>query len=255
MIFDFVSRTLHFDQVPSKIIVPITTFVTLTIAMTNALLPAIELQTGHHPIASVIWLHGLGADGNDFVSIVRELKLPDSLPVRFIFPHAPMRAVTINGGYVMRAWYDLGQGPAGLISKESDIRASQTEIEKLIEREISRGITSDKIILAGFSQGGVIALHTALRYEKKLNGIMALSTYLAMPDLLEKEASAINKSIPIFMAHGDQDNVINISMAEKSRDTLLRLNRKVEWHEYPMAHSVCMEEIEAVSAWLQKSIR
>jgi phospholipase/carboxylesterase len=222
--------------------------------MTNPLLPAIELQTGHHPIASVIWLHGLGADGNDFVSIVRELKLPDSMPVRFIFPHAPMRAVTINGGYIMRAWYDLGQGASGLTSNENDIRASQAEIEKLIEREISRGINSDKIILAGFSQGGVIALHTGLRYTKKLNGIMALSTYLAMPDLLATEASAANKSIPIFMAHGDQDAVINISVAEKSRDTLLHQHYKVEWHDYPMPHSVCTEEIEAVSAWLQKSI-
>lgn len=219
------------------------------------MLPAIELQTGHHPIASVIWLHGLGADGNDFVSIVRELKLPDSLPVRFIFPHAPMRAVTINGGFVMRAWYDLAQGPSSLKSNESDIRASQAEIEKLIEREISRGVTSDKIILAGFSQGGVIALHTALRYTKKLNGIMALSTYLAVPDLLEKEASAVNKAIPIFMAHGDQDNVIDLSMAEKSRDTLLRNGYPLEWHDYPMAHSVCMEEIEALSVWIQKSIR
>jgi phospholipase/carboxylesterase len=222
--------------------------------MTATLLPAIELQTGHHPIASVIWLHGLGADGNDFVSIVRELKLPDSMPVRFIFPHAPMRPVSINGGYVMRAWYDLAQGPSGLQSNENDIRASQAEIEKLIEREISRGVASDKIILAGFSQGGVIALHTGLRHNKKLNGIMALSTYLAMSDVLEKEASAANKSIPIFMAHGDQDNVINISMAEKSRDVLSNLHYKVEWHDYPMAHSVCMEEIEAVSAWMQKTL-
>ena len=166
-----------------------------------------------------------------------------------------MRAVTINGGYVMRAWYDLSQGPSGLKSNESDIRASQAEIDKLIAREISRGVASDKIILAGFSQGGVIALHTALRYEKNINGIIALSTYLAMPDALEKEASAVNKSIPIFMAHGDQDNVIPISMAEKSRDALLRHSYRVEWHDYPMPHSVCMEEIEAVSAWLQKAIQ
>ncbi len=223
--------------------------------MTPTLLPAIELQTGHHPIASVIWLHGLGADGNDFVSVVRELKLPDSLPVRFIFPHAPMRPVTINGGYVMRAWYDLAQGPSGLQSNEPDIRASQVEIEKLIEREISRGLSSDKIILAGFSQGGVIALQAGLRYAKKLNGIMALSTYLAMPDALEKEASAENKSIPIFMAHGEQDNVIPFSVAEKSHNALLKHGYKPDWHAYPMAHSVCMEEIEAISVWLQKQLR
>jgi phospholipase/carboxylesterase len=222
--------------------------------MPDSLLPAIELQTGHHPIASVIWLHGLGADGNDFVSVVRELKLPDSLPVRFIFPHAPMRPVSINGGFVMRAWYDLAQGPTGYQSNESDIRASQTEIEKLIEREISRGVASDKIILAGFSQGGVIALQVGLRYEKKLNGIMALSTYLAVPDLLQKEATNINKTIPIFMAHGDQDNVINISIGAKSRDTLLKNGYAVDWHDYPMPHSVCMEEIEAISTWMQKQL-
>lgn len=222
--------------------------------MPDTLLPAIELQTGHNPIASVIWLHGLGADGNDFVSVVRELKLPDNLPIRFIFPHAPMRPVSINGGYVMRAWYDLGQGPNGLQSNEQDIRASQIEIEKLIEHEISRGVASDKIILAGFSQGGVIALQTGLRHNKKLNGIMALSTYLGMPDLLEKEASAINKTIPIFMAHGDQDNVINISLGAKSRDALSENGYAIDWHDYPMAHSVCMEEIEDISTWMLKQL-
>jgi phospholipase/carboxylesterase len=223
--------------------------------MPDALLPAIELQTGHQPIASVIWLHGLGADGNDFVSVVRELKLPDALPIRFIFPHAPMRPVSINGGHVMRAWYDLGQGPNGFQSNEQDIRASQAEIEKLIEREISRGISSDKIILAGFSQGGVIALQTGLRCNKKLNGIMALSTYLGMPNSLEKEASAINKTIPIFMAHGEQDNVIQFSVAEKSRDALLKHGYTLDWHQYPMPHSVCMEEIEDISTWMQKQLR
>ncbi len=223
--------------------------------MTTALLPAIELQTGHQPIASVIWLHGLGADGNDFVSVVRELKLPDSLPIRFIFPHAPMRAVTINGGQVMRAWYDLAQGADGLQSKQDDIRASQREIEKLIEREISRGISSDKIILAGFSQGGVIALQVGLRYAKKLNGIMALSTYLALPESLETEASVENKSIPIFIAHGEQDSVIQFSVAETSRDALLKHGYRPAWHPYPMPHSVCMEEIEDISAWLQMQLR
>lgn len=223
--------------------------------MPDALLPAIELQTGHSPTACVIWLHGLGADGNDFVSIVRELKLPEALPVRFIFPHAPMRPVTINGGFVMRAWYDLSQSGSGLHSKESDIRASQRDIEKLIEREISRGISTDRIILAGFSQGGVIALQVGLRYHKKLNGIIALSTYLGLPDSLEKEASMENKAIPIFMAHGEQDNVIQFSAAEQSRDALIKLGYKPEWHQYAMPHSVCMQEIDAISAWMQKQLR
>ncbi|MGB8339635.1 MAG: alpha/beta hydrolase-fold protein [Burkholderiales bacterium] len=222
--------------------------------MSTSLLPAIELQTGHQPIASVIWLHGLGADGNDFVSVVRELKLPDSLPIRFIFPHAPMRPVSINGGFVMRAWYDLAQGATGLQSNENDIRAAQKEIEKLIEREISRGIGSDKIILAGFSQGGVIALQTGLRYNEKLNGIMALSTYLALADSLEKEASAENKSISIFMAHGEQDNVIDFSIAEKSCHFLVKHGYTLEWHQYPMPHSVCLEEIGDISTWLQKQL-
>ncbi|MEY4729285.1 MAG: Carboxylesterase 2 [Pseudomonadota bacterium] len=222
--------------------------------MPDTLLPAIELQTGHRPIASVIWLHGLGADGNDFVSVVRELKLPDSLPLRFIFPHAPMRPVSVNGGHVMRAWYDLSQGPSGMKSNENDIRASQSEIYKLIEREISRGVASDKIILAGFSQGGVITLQAGLRYERKLNGIIALSTYLAMHDSLEKEATEVNKNIPIFMAHGEQDNVIQLSIAEKSREVLQKHGYQPDWHQYPMPHSVCMEEIEAISAWLQKQV-
>ncbi len=222
--------------------------------MTAALLPAIELQTGHQPIASVIWLHGLGADGNDFVPLVRELKLPDALPVRFIFPHAPMRPVSINNGYVMRAWYDIAQGPDGFISSEADIRASQLALEKLIEHEISRGMPSDKIILAGFSQGGVIVLQAGLRYAKKLNGIMALSTYLALPDSLEKEASPANKNIPVLMAHGEQDNMIAFVNAEKSRDTLQQHGYNVEWHDYVMGHSVCQEEIEDMAGWLYQRL-
>lgn len=223
--------------------------------MPATLLPAIELQTGHHPRASVIWLHGLGADGNDFVSIVRELKLPDTLPVRFIFPHAPVRPVTINNGFEMRAWYDIAQGPAGFQSNEAHIRASQKQLEQLIENEIARGMAAEKIILAGFSQGGVIALQTGLRYAKKLNGIIALSTYLGMPESLASEASAVNKAIPLFMAHGEQDSMIAFHTAEASRDKLMQLGYQPEWHSYPMAHSVCMEEIEDIAAWLKKTIR
>jgi phospholipase/carboxylesterase len=223
--------------------------------MPSTLLPAIELQTGHHPLASVIWLHGLGADGNDFVSIVREMKLPDTLPLRFIFPHAPVRPVSINNGFEMRAWYDIAQGPSGFQSNEADIRASQKQLEQLIENEIARGMPAEKIILAGFSQGGVIALQTGLRYNKKLNGIMALSTYLGLPESLAHEAAAANKNIPLFMAHGEQDTMIAFHTAEASRDKLQQLGYQPEWHSYAMPHSVCMEEIEDIADWLKNVVK
>lgn len=224
--------------------------------MKNKLLPAIELTSNHHPIASVIWLHGLGADGNDFVPIIKELALPDNMPVRFIFPHAPMRPVTVNGGHVMRAWYDLTMlgGNVSGGHNESNIRESQHSIEMFIEREIERGIPSEKIFLAGFSQGGVIALHTGLRYQKKLGGIIALSTYLALIDSLATERSEINRAVSIYMAHGIQDPVIPINIGTLSKNELGRLGFSVEWYEYPMQHSVCMEEIESISKWLQKRL-
>jgi phospholipase/carboxylesterase len=217
----------------------------------STLLPAIELNINHDPVATVIWLHGLGADGNDFVPIVKELNLQEDKPIRFIFPHAPMRPVSINGGHVMRAWYDLGMVAGQLTSKEEDIRASQKALELLIEREISRGMPAEKIILAGFSQGGVIALHTGLRYPKKLGGVLALSTYLALANSLPTERSQVNATIPIYMAHGREDQVIPLAMAALSRDELQRLGYQVDWHQYPMQHSVCAEEIEAISDWLQ----
>ena len=220
------------------------------------LLPAVEITTNHNPIASVIWLHGLGADGNDFVPIIKELNLPDQFPVRFIFPHAPMRAVTINAGHVMRAWYDLtmlGGNIGG--HNESDIRQSQKSIEMFIEREVERGVPSEKIFLAGFSQGGVIALQTGLRYQKKLGGIIALSTYLTLIDSLSSEQSEANRSTPIYMAHGSHDPVIPIHIGTLSKNELVRLGFSVDWHEYPMQHSVCMEEIEAISGWLQKRLK
>lgn len=220
----------------------------------NAPLPAIELVTNHPPTASVIWLHGLGADGNDFVPVVKELNLPEEKPIRFIFPHAPMRPVSINGGQVMRAWYDLGMVAGQMTSKEADIRASQQAIHVLIEREISRGMPPEKIILAGFSQGGVIALHVGLRYSQRLGGVLALSTYLALASSLPTERSLANAGIPIYMAHGTADPVIPISMGIRSRDELQRLGYKVEWHEYSMQHSVCMEEMESISHWLQRLI-
>jgi phospholipase/carboxylesterase len=218
------------------------------------LLPAIELVTNHNPTASVVWLHGLGADGNDFVPLVKELGLPDDKPVRFIFPHAPMRPVSINGGQVMRAWYDLGILAGQMTSNEEHIRASQGAVNALVEREVARGIPAEKIFLAGFSQGGVIALQTGLRYRKRLGGILALSTYLALASSLPAERSEANTAIPIYMAHGRDDPVIAMSMATRSRDELHRLGYKVEWHEYPMQHSVCMEEVETIRAWLLRLI-
>jgi phospholipase/carboxylesterase len=219
----------------------------------GTLLQVIELVTGHDPVGAVIWMHGLGADGNDFVPVVKELGLSDNLPLRFIFPHAPMRPVTINAGQVMRAWYDIIEISA--VERKVDetgIRESQRAIEALIEREISRGIPANKIVLAGFSQGGAIALQTGLRYEQALAGILALSTYLPLAATLESEASSANRAIPIFMAHGEQDNVIPISIAENSFKELGRLGYKADWHEYPMPHSVSMEEIENIGAWLRQ---
>ncbi|MES2354513.1 MAG: alpha/beta hydrolase [Pseudomonadota bacterium] len=217
----------------------------------DTLLPTIELTTGPQPQASVIWLHGMGADGNDFVPVIKELNLPASKPIRFIFPHAPMRPISINGGYVMRAWYDLGLSAGQLTSKEEDVRASQQSLEMLIEQEINRGIPAEKIILAGFSQGGVIALQTGLRYPKRLGGILALSTYLALHESLPAEGQDANKNIPIYMAHGLQDPIVPLVMAIYSRNELQRLGYQVEWHEYHMQHSLCAEEIESISGWFQ----
>ena len=219
----------------------------------TALLQAIELNTGLDPVGTVIWMHGLGADGNDFVPVVKELGLPDNLPLRFIFPHASMRAVTINAGHVMRAWYDIVEISSNERKvDEAGIRESQRAIEALIEREISRGIPANKIVLAGFSQGGAIALQTGLRYPQALAGILALSTYLPLAATLESEASSANRAIPIFMAHGKQDTVIPISIAENSFKELGRLGYKADWHEYPMPHSVSTEQIENIGAWLKQ---
>ena len=217
------------------------------------LLQAIELNTGHNPIGAVIWMHGLGADGNDFVPVVNELGLPDTLPLRFIFPHAPMRPVTINAGHVMRAWYDIIEISSNERKvDEAGIRESQRAIEALIEREISRGIPANKIVLAGFSQGGAIALQTGLRYQQALAGILALSTYLPLAASLEAEASNANRNIPIFMVHGEQDTVIPITIAENSLKELERLGYKADWREYPIPHSVSMEEIENIGGWLKQ---
>ena len=212
------------------------------------MLDAIEITTGDAPRLAVIWLHGLGADGHDFEPIVPELRL--RLPVRFVFPHAPVRPVTINGGMQMRAWYDILGFDRRAKEDAAGIQASAAAVTELIDREIERGLSSDRIVLAGFSQGGAIALHTALRSPKPLAGVLALSTYLPLATTLASERSAANAAIPLFMAHGTDDPVLPFGLAETSRRALEALGYVVDWHAYRMAHSVCMEEVRAIGAWL-----
>jgi len=217
-------------------------------------LETLEVETGARPTAAVIWLHGLGADGHDFEPIVPELELPEALPVRFVFPHAPPQPVTINGGAVMRAWYDVYS--LGGVRREDDagVRRSQASVEALVARERARGVPAARIVLAGFSQGGAIALQTGLRHPERLAGIMALSTYLPLASTLAAEASAANRAVSIFMAHGLHDSLIPIERARLSRDTLRKAGYDVEWHEYPMEHAVCAEEIAAIAAWLRRAL-
>ena len=205
---------------------------------------AVEIETGPDPDVAVIWLHGLGADGHDFEPVVPELELP--VPVRFVFPHAPVRPVTINQGMRMRAWYDIFQFGGGP-EDEAGIRASQKLVEKLIAAEKGK-----KIVLAGFSQGGAIVLQTALRYPERLAGVLALSTYVPLPSSVAAEASPANRDLPIFMAHGQFDDIIPISRAERSRDFLAGLGYPIDWHAYPMPHSVCADEIGDISRFLAR---
>lgn len=217
------------------------------------MLETIELETAKNPTAAVIWMHGLGADGNDFVPIVNELDLAGAPGIRFVFPHAPMRPVTINNGYVMRAWYDVSFGDLEGRSRKADekgVRESQMQIGELVERETARGIAAGKIVLAGFSQGGAIALHTGLRHPEKLAGVMALSTYLPLAESFAQEAAPANAKTAVFMAHGTQDPVVPYAMGRNSRDLLNQSGYAVEWHEYPMQHSVCMEEVADIGRWL-----
>ena len=217
------------------------------------LLEAIETETAPAPHAAVIWMHGLGADGHDFVPIIPELDLPQALAVRFVFPHAPMRPVTINAGMVMRAWYDVLELGGGR-EDEAGVRASQILVEALIAREKSRGIPADRILLAGFSQGGVMALQTGLRHPERLAGIMALSCYVPLARTLAAETTAANRNAPIFIAHGIYDDLIPVARARRSRDLLLGLGYGVEWREYPMSHSVSGEEVGDISRWLQEAL-
>ena len=214
------------------------------------LLETIEIETATTPAASIVWMHGLGADGNDFVDIVPALRLPADRGVRFVFPHAPMRPVTINGGYVMRAWYDIRDDGGVRREDAAGVRASQAAIEALVARERGRGIPAAAIVLAGFSQGGAMALYTGLRHPGPLAGVMALSCSLPLADTLAAEAAAANRDVPIFMAHGTHDQMIPKARAQRAYDTLSGLDYKVEWHEYPMPHSVCMEEVADIADWL-----
>ena len=212
-------------------------------------LELIELATGAEPKGTVIWMHGLGADGWDFVPIVRELPLPQDLHLRFIFPHAPVRPVTINNGHEMRAWYDIKMNDISRVPDEAGIRESQASIEALIAREEKRGVSADRIVLAGFSQGGAIALQAGLRHRERLAGIVALSTYLPLEDSLDREAAAANKRTPIFMAHGTQDAVIPVQLAEASKRALEQRGYDVAWQTWPMPHSVCAEEVEELGGF------
>ena len=214
------------------------------------LLAAIEIETGKNPTASIVWLHGLGADGNDFAPIVPELRLPKAA-IRFVFPHAPVRPVTINGGMRMRAWYDITDG-ANRREDERGVRASQVLIEALIGREKERGTKAGRLVLAGFSQGGAIALHAGLRDPERIAGIMALSAYVPVGEKLSAERSTANRDVPIFMGHGSDDPIIPLVRAEQSRNLLKSLGYPVEWHEYGMPHSVCPEELTDIGTWLRK---
>ena len=214
------------------------------------LLPAVEHETAADPRYSVIWLHGLGADGHDFAPIVPELVAADWPALRFVFPHAPVRPVTVNGGMPMRAWYDIVGFDLVARQDEAGIRASMAAVEALIARENERGVPDERIVLAGFSQGGAIALSAGLRHAKRLAGIMALSTYLPIADTLAAERSAANADVPIFQAHGTFDPVVIPPRGSDSRDLLQRLGYRVDWHSYPMAHAVCAEEIADLRGWL-----
>jgi len=214
-----------------------------------SLLPTVERETGTDPTHSVVWLHGLGADGNDFAPIVPELVSPQWPSLRFVFPHAPVRAVTINGGMPMRAWYDILGFDLTSRQDAAGMRASIDAVEALIAREHERGVPSERIVLAGFSQGGAIALAAGLRHARRLAGIIALSTYLPLGDTLAVERSAANAQVPIFWGHGTMDPVVILQRGLDSRAALEALGYAVDWHTYPMPHSVCAEEIGDLRRW------
>lgn len=218
------------------------------------LLEHIEVETAPNPEIAIIWLHGLGADGNDFVPIVRELDLAGLPGIRFVFPHANTMPVTINGGYVMRSWYDIVATDLVRREDEAGLRASQLQVEALIAREKSRGIPASRIILAGFSQGCAMTLQTGLRHPEPLAGMMCLSGYLPLAGVAGAEHTEQSKSTPIFMAHGVQDPVVPFARAEDSRKVLESLGYQVEWHAYQMQHTLCLEEVQDIAKWIRKVV-
>ncbi|KQV32805.1 alpha/beta hydrolase [Massilia sp. Root335] len=217
----------------------------------SELLEHIQIETNDSPEIAIIWMHGLGADGNDFVPMVRELDLAGLPGIRFIFPHAKTMPVTVNNGYVMRSWYDITNADLTRREDEGGLRASQQDIEAFIEREKARGIPALRIILAGFSQGCAMAIQTGLRHPETLAGLLCLSGYVPLSASLVTECTEASKATPIFMAHGRYDNVVPFNRAEASRDLLVSLGYRLEWHEYAMQHTLCLEEVEHISAWLK----
>ena len=218
------------------------------------LLECVELQTGPTPTASVVWLHGLGADGHDFPPIVPELRLPAALPMRFVFPHAPMRAVTVNMGMVMRAWYDIRIEGNARMPDADDLRQSEAQVRALIQRERARGMPAARIVLAGFSQGGALTLHTGVRYPERLAGLIALSCSLPLAEAVPAEMAPSGRGMSVFAAHGSHDDLVPAARGRQARDVLAGLGYAVTWKEYPIPHSVSMEEIADVSAWLQAAL-
>ena len=211
----------------------------------------ITLEPAVPAIASVVLLHGLGADGWDFVPIVEELRLPDALPVRFVFPHAPLRPVTVNAGYVMRAWYDIKSFTPEGRADALGLAESVERVNAYLRNEIARGVAPSRIVLAGFSQGGAVALSAGLRFNQRLAGLLALSTYLPFPERLAAERSVANSDLPILMCHGRMDPVVHFAMGTEARDALKALGYPVEWHEYPMQHEVCAAELAQIGRWLR----
>ena len=220
----------------------------------SQLLENIEIETAPNPEIAIVWLHGLGADGNDFVPIVRELDLSGLPGIRFVFPHANTMPVTINGGYVMRSWYDIVATDLVRREDEAGLRASQLQVEALIAREKARGIPASRIILAGFSQGCAMTLQTGLRHPERLAGMMCLSGYLPLAGVAGAERNEASLSTPIFMAHGVQDPVVPFARAEDSRKVLESLGYQVEWHAYQMQHTLCLEEVQDIAKWIRKVV-
>lgn len=224
--------------------------------MSLTLEPPIEIETAPNPTLSVIWMHGLGADGNDFPPIIPELKLPKDAAIRFIFPHAPMMPVTCNNGYVMRAWFDILSMAGGTRDVNADTVIASVELVRgLIKKENERGIPSERIVLAGFSQGGAMTYTVGLTYPETLGGMMVLSGYIPTPAWVEQNFQAANRHTPIFAAHGSYDDVLPIELGESARDLAQKLNDKLEWHSWPMPHTLCLEEVLAMGEWLTARLK